>query len=109
MLRVDRADFLPGLGGPRMSAVRQRPLDRLLNIETPEGVVFSYELATPAARALAWSVDAAAIGTAMYFIDKLAAGLRPLNRDWEDAAIALLYFVAQVGYGILLEWPWRGQ
>jgi uncharacterized RDD family membrane protein YckC len=88
-----------------MSAVRERSLD----IETPEGVVFSYELATPAARALAWSVDAAAIGTAMYFIDKLAGGLRPLNPDWEDAAIALLYFVAQVGYGIVLEWRWRGQ
>jgi uncharacterized RDD family membrane protein YckC len=88
-----------------MTAARQRSLD----IETPEGVVFSYQLATPAARALAWSVDAAAIWTAIYFIDKLTAGLRPLNRDWEDAAKALLYFVAQIGYGIVLEWRWRGQ
>jgi len=88
-----------------MSAALQQSLD----IETPEGVVFSYELATPVARSLAWAVDVAAIWTAMYFIDKLAAGLRPLNRDWEDAAIALLYFAAQVGYGIVLEWRWRGQ
>ncbi|MGA3240543.1 MAG: RDD family protein [Bryobacteraceae bacterium] len=96
-----------------MSAVHQqsrdRLLDRLLNIETPEGVVFSYELATPVARSLAWAVDAAAILTAIYFLGKLAAGLRPLNHDWEDAAAALLYFVAQVGYGIVLEWRWRGQ
>lgn len=88
-----------------MSSLRQRSLD----IETPEGVVFSYDLATPAARALAWSVDAAAIWAAIYFIGKLAAGLRPLNRDWEGAAEAVLYFVAQIGYGIVLEWRWRGQ
>ncbi len=82
---------------------------RSLDIETPEGVVFSYELATPAARALAWAVDAAAIWAAIYFIGQVAAMLRPLNRDWEAAAEALLYFVAQIGYGIVLEWRWRGQ
>jgi uncharacterized RDD family membrane protein YckC len=88
-----------------MTAARQRSLD----IETPEGVVFSYELATPAVRALAWAVDAAAISAAILFIGKLAAGLRPINPDWEAAAEGLLYFVAQIGYGIVLEWRWRGQ
>jgi len=88
-----------------MTATRTRSLD----IETPEGVLFSYELATPAARALAWAVDAAAIWTAIYFIGQMASMLRPLDRDWETAAEALLYFVAQIGYGIVLEWRWRGQ
>jgi uncharacterized RDD family membrane protein YckC len=88
-----------------MTAARPRSLD----IETPEGVVFSYELATPAARALAWAVDAGAIWAAIYFIGRIAAMLRPLNSDWEGAAEALLYFVAQIGYGIVLEWRWRGQ
>ncbi len=49
-----------------MNTSRQRSLV----IETPEGVIFSYELATPALRALAWAVDAAAIGTAAYVIGK---------------------------------------
>jgi uncharacterized RDD family membrane protein YckC len=88
-----------------VTATRPRSLD----IETPEGVVFSYELATPAARALAWTVDAAAIWAAIYFIGRMASMLRPLDRDFETAMEALLYFVAQIGYGIVLEWRWRGQ
>ena len=54
-LRTGRAGRLPGLvGGARMTARAQSALA----IETPEGVVFSYDLATPVTRALAWAVDA---------------------------------------------------
>jgi uncharacterized RDD family membrane protein YckC len=88
-----------------MSAVRESSL----KIETPEGVVFSYELATPAARSLAWAVDAAAVGTLICFVSKLAQSLAALNPDWVNAAAALLYFVSRVGYGVILEWRWRGQ
>jgi len=80
-----------------------------LEIETPEGVVFSYALATPVTRSLAWAVDAAAIGALCYFAGRLAAMLGAVNKDWEGALAAILYFVAQMGYGMVLEWRWRGQ
>lgn len=80
-----------------------------LEIETPEGVVFRYELATPAARALAVAVDLAAIGTLSYSIGKLSESAGRLNSDWASALSMILFFVTQVGYGIVLEWRWRGQ
>ncbi len=82
---------------------------RSLVIETPEGVLFSYELATPAVRALAWAVDVAAIGAATYAIGKAADTLGSINPDWAGALAALLFFVFSIGYGIVLEWRWRGQ
>jgi uncharacterized RDD family membrane protein YckC len=80
-----------------------------LSIETPEGVVFSFELATPVTRALAWAVDAAAIGVASYFVAQLCKLLNPLSTDVASAAFVVSYFVISVAYAILLEWRWRGQ
>ncbi|HWC98264.1 MAG TPA: RDD family protein [Candidatus Sulfopaludibacter sp.] len=88
-----------------MSTSRQRSLV----IQTPEGVVFSYELATPALRALAWVVDAAAIGTAAYVAGKIADVFGHVSQDWAGALGAVLFFLASIGYGIVLEWRWRGQ
>jgi uncharacterized RDD family membrane protein YckC len=88
-----------------MSSSRQRSLI----IETPEGVTFSYELATPALRALAWAVDAAAIGTAAYLIGHGADSFGAISKDWAAAISTVLFFVASIGYGIVLEWRWRGQ
>lgn len=82
---------------------------RSLIIETPEGVVFSYRLASPALRSLAWAVDAAAIGTAGYVIGKAADSFGAFNKDWAAAVSTVLFFVASIGYGIVLEWRWRGQ
>lgn len=80
-----------------------------LIIETPEGVVFSYQLASPALRALAWTVDAAAIGTAGYIIGKAADSFGSFNKDWAAAAGTVAFFLASIAYGIVLEWRWRGQ
>lgn len=88
-----------------MSANRQAAL----NIETPEGVAFSYDLATPAARSLAWGVDAGAIGVASYVAVRASESLGVANKDWAGAIGAILYFVASIGYGIVLEWRWRGR
>src|ERR1017187_38442 len=88
-----------------MKAARQSRL----SIETPEGVVFSFELATPVSRALAWAIDAAAIGTACYVIGQVCSALNLFGRDVSAAVTTVLYFVISVVYGILLEWRWRGQ
>jgi len=78
-------------------------------IETPEGVVFSFELATPVSRALAWAIDAAAIVAACSVAGKVCAAANILNKDVAGAVTTVLYFVVSIVYGILLEWRWRGQ
>jgi uncharacterized RDD family membrane protein YckC len=80
-----------------------------LSIETPEGVVFAFDLATPASRALAWAVDAAAIGAASYFIGQVCRGLTFINPDFAGGITVVAYFVISMGYAIVLEWRWRGQ
>ena len=88
-----------------MTAERQIALE----IETPEGVVFSYELATPAARAIAWMIDAAAIAALSHAAGKVAEQVGAVNKDWGGALDALFFFIIQMGYGMVLEWRWRGQ
>jgi len=80
-----------------------------LRIATPEGVVFSYQLATPVSRALAWLIDAVAIGGASYFLSRAVNVFGFLSPDVVDFLGVVLYFVISVGYGIVLEWRWRGQ
>jgi uncharacterized RDD family membrane protein YckC len=80
-----------------------------LVIETPEGVEFSYELASPITRAMAWIIDLAAIGLLTKGTDKLCEWLAHVNRDWASGLAVILYFVISVGYAIVLEWRWRGQ
>lgn len=80
-----------------------------LVIETPEGVQFSYLLASPVLRALAWMVDAAAIGVLARVLGQSLQWLAFFSRDWITAITVILYFVISVGYGIVLEWRWHGQ
>ena len=80
-----------------------------LTIETPEGVVFSYELATPVTRALAWAVDAAAISAASKVAATVCQAANLISPDWAAALGVALYFAISVAYGIVLEWHWRGQ
>ena len=80
-----------------------------LVIETPEGVEFSYALASPVTRALAWILDAAAILLLSQGAEKLCEWLGSVNPDWAAALQAILYFTISVGYGIALEWRWHGQ
>jgi len=86
--------------GPRQSS---------LTIETPEGVEFSYEIAMPVTRALAWAVDAAAIAVLSGIVSKVGQGIGSVSADFAGAFSVILYFVISVGYGIVLEWRWRGQ
>ena len=80
-----------------------------LRIETPEGVVFSLQLATPVLRGLAWSVDGAVILAVSVVIGRASGALAMLGADWANALGGLLYFVASLAYGMACEWFWRGQ
>jgi uncharacterized RDD family membrane protein YckC len=80
-----------------------------LSIETPEGVVFSFELATPVTRALAWSVDTAAIVLGNMIVGQIAKLAAKMNADVANAVSVAGFFVISVVYAIVLEWRWRGQ
>ena len=80
-----------------------------LRIATPEGVVFSHKLATPTSRCLAWAVDATAITGVSFFLSRLCAVAGFFSVDIANFLTTVLYFVASVAYGMILEWRWRGQ
>jgi uncharacterized RDD family membrane protein YckC len=80
-----------------------------LSIETPEGVVFAFELATPVTRALAWSVDTAAIIVANIIFGQIAKLAAAMSADLANAMSVAGFFVISVVYAIVLEWRWRGQ
>jgi len=80
-----------------------------LRIETPEGVVFSFELATPVARALAWAVDATAIALGFMLVGQIARLAGKLSTDFASAVAVVSFFAISMSYAIVLEWRWRGQ
>jgi len=80
-----------------------------LTIETPEGVRFSYDLASPVTRALAWMIDIAAITVITKGVNQVAQSLAHVDPDWAAAIGVILYFVVSLGFAILLEWRWHGQ
>lgn len=80
-----------------------------LHIRTPEGVVFSQELAGPMARFLAWFIDVLCIfafGFVLYIALMIFA---VISLGVAQAIGMLLSFVFYLGYGIYTEWRWRGQ
>jgi uncharacterized RDD family membrane protein YckC len=80
-----------------------------LTIRTPEGIEFSFLLAGPVTRFLAWSVDFMAILAVNKLLTVLLGILGILSRDLATAASILGYFVVSIGYGIAMEWYWHGQ
>jgi uncharacterized RDD family membrane protein YckC len=80
-----------------------------LRVETPEGVVFAFGLASPLARALAYAIDLAAIAAVTTVFGKSVQILAILGADWAAALSVLLAFLISMAYGIWLEWRWRGQ
>jgi uncharacterized RDD family membrane protein YckC len=80
-----------------------------LRIETPEGVVFSFTLASPVARLLAWALDTAITMAAAQVLARFTDALGAVAKDWGNAFAIVGYFAISLGYTIALEWRWRGQ
>jgi uncharacterized RDD family membrane protein YckC len=78
-----------------------------LLLRTPEGIVFSLPLAGPVSRFLAWGVDVGCIVAASGLIEQIL-GLFG-NAGFARATYVVAYFLISIGYGITLEWYWRGQ
>jgi uncharacterized RDD family membrane protein YckC len=80
-----------------------------LRVETPEGVVFAFSLASPLTRALAFAIDLAAIGVLTTVIANAVRIFAIVGADWAGALAVVFSFLVSMAYGILLEWRWRGQ
>lgn len=88
-----------------------------LEIHTPEGISFSFVLASPVVRFVAFMIDVAAIAVIylilLYAWAMLAPGsmmlLGRLGADLTAAALITAFFLLRTGYAIILEWFWRGQ
>ena len=85
----------------------------IVRIETPEHVVFEYELAGPASRVVAAMVDALLVGLGLLGLFLLALivtqGSLELAGPWAVAVAAVAAFVLFWGYPILFEIWWKGQ
>lgn len=80
-----------------------------MTIKTPEGIVFSLLLSGPVTRFLASIVDLASIVVISRIASSLLGVAGIISQDLAMAASILAYFVASIGYGIVMEWYWRGQ
>jgi len=80
-----------------------------LIIRTPEGILFPLLLAGPVARFLAWLVDWVCV---MILVQLFSLAVSLTATVSPGAAMLLMtvgYFVISIGYGMALEWFWRGQ
>ena len=80
-----------------------------LRIRTPEGIIFAYQLAGPVTRCLAWALDFTLILALSMSVSYALAFMAVVAPDLVSAVTVLGYFLISVGYGVVLEWFWRGQ
>jgi uncharacterized RDD family membrane protein YckC len=80
-----------------------------LKIRTPEGIEFTLQLAGPLVRFLAVLIDAACIACATSVLRTVLQLFTIISLDFGMALMILASFLISVGYGIVLEWFWRGQ
>jgi len=81
----------------------------ILFIRTPEGIVFSQLLAGPVTRFFAWFIDQLCISAALSILGVVLNLLELISWNFAIALYVISYFVISIGYGIFLEWTWRGQ
>ena len=80
-----------------------------LTIRTPEGVVFSLQLAGPVTRFMGWVIDLACISAISSILNILFKIIGIISHDIAMAVGILSYFVISTGYSIATEWYWQGQ
>lgn len=81
----------------------------VLQIKTPEGVVFSQIIASPVIRFAAWFVDSMVISGIIGVLNSILMMTALVSLDFAIALNTVAYFVVSIGYGIACEWAWRGQ
>jgi len=80
-----------------------------VSVRTPEGVTFSFRIASPVLRLSALVIDWSAIMVAGGVAATIVGVLRMVSSDLAGWVSAVGYFVLSLGYDIAFEWLWRGQ
>ncbi len=80
-----------------------------LSIKLPEGIMFSQPLAGPVTRFFAWIMDALCILAIMIGANQLLSLVAVLSVNLATALRIFAWFAISMGYGMTLEWFWRGQ
>lgn len=80
-----------------------------LKIRTPEGIAFSFSLAGPVVRCMAWAIDLVISIFLLRAMAMLAGVFGFLSADVMGAFMFIGYFLIFVLYGVILEWFWRGR
>lgn len=88
-----------------MSAERTQ----VLRVRTPEGVAFTFRLATPVLRAAAFIIDFAVVSAAWSVIGAILGLLNLISQDFAGMVATIGYFLLSQGYRIAAEWLWQGQ
>jgi len=81
----------------------------LWRVRTPEGVAFTYRLASPVLRLAALVIDWAAVSSVWSVLAVAVAFLKIINADLAQMVAIVTYFVLSQGYRMASEWLWRGQ
>jgi uncharacterized RDD family membrane protein YckC len=81
----------------------------LWHMRTPEGVSFSFRLASPVLRAVAAGIDMMVVSAAWTVLSTVLGLIGVVGGDIAQGLGFVAYFVLSEGYRILTEWAWRGQ
>jgi uncharacterized RDD family membrane protein YckC len=84
-------------------------LSNQIEITTPEGISFPFQLASPVTRCLAFTLDFFCILLLVNIASIVSRLVVIISPDAATAISVLLYFLISIFYGIVLEWAWNGQ
>lgn len=82
---------------------------RRLRVTTPEGVEFSFRLASPMLRLGALMIDWALVMAAWSLLATILLPLKLVSPDTGQGVMIVAFFVLSRGYDVMAEWGWRGQ
>lgn len=81
----------------------------IVEIRTPEGIVFPLLLASPVLRGIAITIDFFCIMLIQKFCSIIVMLLYVISEDLAFALMVLLYFAVSILYGIIFEYAWNGR
>jgi len=82
---------------------------QLWRVRTPEGVAFTFRLASPVLRLAAVVIDWATVSAAWSLLAVPIAMLKIVSVDFAGMVATVSYFLLSQGYRMATEWLWRGQ
>lgn len=81
----------------------------VVELRTPEGILFTLEPAGPMARLLALLIDYAAVSVILQTLNIVLLMAKIIHADFARGLAIWLQFAAPIAYSLACEWFWRGQ